>query len=440
MNPDQWLVRMSIRRWLGRVCFLSLSSVIFTFELFRGLSIITIHLDLIVISIIVVTLQAGIAAVSFTGMMTLSALLFIVQLLIHRNGTTASPGSFPGSITAIVPVYKDANVLDLSVESLLESTVPVTVCIVCEPDDQSSIDRATALSNDHPDVERLINTRYPGSKAGAINYAVEWTESDYVAVFDADESVHPRFLASAVTDLRTCDIVQGRTVPRADGLIEAIAYYESVLLSYVTSRLLSVFMGFRLAASRAVVMRRETFETVDGYNPAMLTEDYDFAFRCYKQGLTVNEQLYYSSTIEAAHTVDDWWGQRKRWMSGYAQVFHTLVRERFPPSDFRDLLSVGICTSSVFGNLLLLSLTAKFVVVVLFGDTVISLVPFLTVIVITGVIRYIDYTQGTVDRIGWEWILTPVIFPLYGLVATKAITEYVIDGTRDWYHVEKTGQ
>lgn len=440
MNSDQWLVRPAIRRWFGRFCFLSLSSVIFTFELFRGLSIITIHLDLIVISVIVVTLQAGIAAVSFTGMMSVSALLFFVQLLIHRNGTTESSESIPGSITAIVPVYRDADVLDLSVMSLLESTVPVTVCIVCEPNDQPSIDRATALSADHADVQCLINTRYPGSKAGAINYAVELTESDYIAVFDADESVHPRFLASAAAELRECDIVQGRTVPRASGFIEAIAYYESVLLSYVTSRLLSVFIGFRLAASRAVVMHREAFQTVDGYNPAMLTEDYDFAYRCYKQGLDVHEQLYYSSTIEAAHTVDDWWGQRKRWMSGYAQVFHTLLREQFPPRDLRDLLSVGICTSSVFGNLLLLSLTAKFVVVVLFGGAVISFVPFLTVIVITGFVRCVDYVQGTVDRIGWEWLLTPIVFPLYGLVATKAITEYVIDGTREWYHVEKTGQ
>lgn len=439
MNPEQWSVRSSIRRWFGRVCFLSLSSVIFTFELFRGLSIITIHLDLIVISIIIVTLQAGIAAVSFTGMVSLSALLFLIQLIIHRRNGAETPTIPEGTMAAIVPVYKDADVLDLSVKSLLESTVPVTVYIVCEPDDQPSIDRATALSADHEAVDCLINTRYPGSKAGAINYAVEQTASEYISVFDADESIHPQFLASAVAELPQCDIVQGRTVPRASGPIEAIAYYESVLLNYVTSRLLSVFIRFRLAASRAVVMHRDTFETVGGYNPAMLTEDYDFAYRCYKHGFDVHEQLYYSSTIEAAHTVDDWWGQRKRWMSGYAQVLHTLVRDRFPPRNLRDLLSLGICMSSVFGNLLLLSLTAKFVVVVLFGDTVISFVPFLTVITITALIRCIDYAQGRVDRIGWEWIVTPIIFPLYGLVATKAITEYVIGGVGDWYHVEKTG-
>ncbi|UPM44380.1 glycosyltransferase [Halocatena salina] len=439
MNIDQRFIRVYLRRWFGRLCFLSLSSVIFTFELVRGLSIITIHLDLIVISFIVVTLQAGIAAVSFTGMVSLSAVVFFVQLLIHRNDSTEASEMDERSMTAIVPVYKDADVLDLSVTSLLESTVPVTVCVVCESDDQPSIDRATTLASDHEAVKCLINTRYPGSKAGAINYAVEQTSSPYISVFDADESVHPRFLESALTELSECDVVQGRTVPRASGLIEAIAYYESILLSYITSRLLSIFVGFRLAASRAVVMHRDTFETVGGYDPTMLTEDYDFAYRCYKHGFDVHEQLYYASTIEAAHTVDDWWGQRKRWMSGYAQVCHMLLREWFPPRDLRSVLSIGICIGSVFGNLLLLSLTAKFVVVVLFGDTMISLGPFLAVITITALVRCVDYLQGRVDRLGWEWILTPIIFPLYGLVATKAITEYAISGVGDWYHVEKTG-
>lgn len=440
MSPDQLLVRSSIRRWFDRLCFLSLSSGIFTFELFRGLSIITIRLDLVVISIIVVTLQAVISAATFMCVISISGLLFVLQLLIHRDDEADETASLPGSITAIVPVYTDADVLGRSVSSLLASTVPVTVWIVCEPDDQPSIDRATALAAEHDGVACLINTRYPGSKAGAINYAVERTETDYIAVFDADESVHPRFLESAVAELHECDVVQGRTVPRASGFIEAIAYYESVLLSYITTRPFSLFTGFRLAASRAVVMHRHTFETVGGYNPTMLTEDYDFAYRCYKHGLDVHEQLCYPSTIEAAHTVDDWWGQRKRWMSGYAQVFHTLLRDQFPPRDLRELLSVGICMSSVIGNLLLLSLTAKFVVLFLFGNTIFSVVPLLPVIVVTGLVRAVDYIHGTVDRIGWEWILTPIVFPLYGLVATKAITEYVIDGTSEWYHVEKTGQ
>lgn len=440
MASNQWF-GSSIQRWFDRFCFFSLSSGIFAVELLRGLSIITIRLDLVAISTIVVisSLQAVISAATFTTVISISGLLFIAQLLFDRSSSEETE-PIAGSITAIIPVYTDADVLDLSINSLLASTVSVTVCVVCEPNDQPSIDRATALAAEHTAVDCLINTQSPGSKAGAINYAVEQTETEYIAVFDADESVHPRFLERAVAELSDWDIVQGRTVPRASGLIEAIAYYESVLLSYVTSRLLALFTGFRLAASRAVVMRRSTFETVGGYNPTMLTEDYEFAYRCYKHGLDVHEQLSYPSTIEAAHTADDWWGQRKRWMSGYAQVFHTLFREQFPPRGIRELLSVVICLGSVVGNLLLLSLTAKFVVLFLFGSTILSFVPLLAVIVVSGLVRAVDYYHGTANRIGWEWLLTPIVFPLYGLVATKAITEYVTGGTREWYHVNKTGQ
>ncbi len=444
------------RRWIGRLCFVCLSSGIFTFELVRGLSTINLRLDLFAIIIIVGTIQAVISAVTFSSVLSLSGLVFIVQLLNPFSGRLTTPlrdslswrdapSSTDASVTvsnddpvgAIVPVYTDAAILDTSVTSLIASTVPVNVYIVCEPDDAPSITRARTLASRYSSVYCLINEKYTGTKAGAINFAVEETDESTIAVFDADESVHPKFLETALDGLESYDIVQGRTVPRAPGLIEAFAYYESVLLSYVTSRVLNLVTGFKLAASRAVVLHRSAFESVDGYDPEMVTEDYEFAYRCYRNGLSVNEQLRYPSTIEAAHTIDDWWGQRKRWMSGYAQVLHLLVREWLPPRSIRELLCVGICLSSVFGNLLLLSLTAKFVVLVVMGDPVLSMLPLVTIVAITGLVRGIDYANGTVDRIGWEWLLTPLVFPLYGLAATKAITEYAIEGTADWYHVEK---
>lgn len=439
MSHSRWLSRLSFRRWLDRLCFLGISGWIFAHELLRGLAIITVRLDLIVVSIIVVTLQAVVSAVTFTGVILLSGILFLAQILNNHDRDERTDFSDPRSITAIVPVYKDADILNVSVSSLVESTMPVSVCIVCEPDDQASVQRARTLAAaTDADIECRINTRYPGSKAGAINFAIETTESDYVAVFDADEAVHPQFLRSAAATLEECDIVQGRTVPRANGIIETIAYYESILLSYTGRRLLYYFTEFRMAASRAVVMHRSSVEATGGYDPTMLTEDYAFAYQCYKQGLDVREMTQYPSTIEAAHTVGDWWGQRKRWMSGYAQVFHALLRESLPPQNRRDLLSLGICLSTVAGNILLLSLTSKFMVLFIVSAETVVLLPVITVVGITGLIRCVDYSNGTVERVGWGWLLTPIIFPLYGLVATKALTEYVISWTGEWYHVDKT--
>lgn len=137
----------------------------------------------------------------------------------------------------------------------------------CEPDDDASRRRARTLASAFENVTCLVNIRYPGTKAGAINYAAEVTGTDLLGVFDADESVDPRFVGAAVERLEEADVVQGRTVPRPDWIVESLADYESVLLSYTGRRLLYLRTGFRLAARRAVVVRRAALEATGGYDP-----------------------------------------------------------------------------------------------------------------------------------------------------------------------------
>ena len=423
-----------IRRWLDRLGFLGVSSGVFVFGFVQGTYPLTFRLDLAFIVLGVVLLQAVVSSLMFAGFISTSTAAFLWTL---RSEDRSPPSRVGPSVTAIVPVYGDANVLDRSVESLLATSYEdLDVCIVCEPDDEASKRRASELAS-HPRVSRLVNTRYPGSKAGAINYAVEETDSDHVAVFDADERVHPEFVGTAVERLGECDVVQGRTVPEPDGVVEELAYYESVLLSYVSRRLLYLVTDFRMAASRSVVMRRAAIERVGGYDTAMLTEDFDFAYDCYKARLDVREQLTCPSRIEAAHTLSDWWGQRKRWMTGYAQVLHKLLATARPLTDYRNLTSAAICAGTLVGSLLMLSLISKFGVLVLVGARKLALLPLVVVVASTAVVRVHDWYHDTVNKLGWAWLVVPLVLPLYSLTAIKALSEYALSWDGDWYQVEK---
>lgn len=107
-------------------------------------------------------------------------------------------------------------------------------------------------------LARDVSIRFVRSNIGSDRWkAAEQTESEYLAVFDADERVHEPIIRRAVALLDEYDIVQGRTIPEPRGPIEEMAYYESVLLSYVSRRLLYLLTRFRMASSRAVVMRRQ---------------------------------------------------------------------------------------------------------------------------------------------------------------------------------------
>lgn len=300
-------LRQLPRQWLDRIGFAVIAIGVIGFGFVQGMTPpITVQVQFLLWTVSLAILPATLSLLGFSGFLTLSGLVLYAGLRYDAE-PTVSPRRGP-AVDAIVPVYRDSDVLHRSVESLLASGYKdLEVYVVCEPDDAASIERARELAtNDR--AHCLINSDAPGTKAGAINEAAAQTDGEYIAVFDADERVDPAFIPTAVERLANTDIVQGRTVPQPDGVIESITYYESVLLGKLSHRLLGLVTGFRMAASRAVVMRREAFERVNGYDPEMLTEDFDFAVRCYEADLDVKEIFNCASKIDAAHSLTDWWG------------------------------------------------------------------------------------------------------------------------------------
>ena len=422
------------RRLADIGAFVLAAAAVLGLGLLQGRLLVTVPSE--VLGVRVVMANAAVAVYGFVATVLLSAVVLLVDVVRHReDGPLPERGP---SVAAVVPVYGDPAVLHRSVGSLLDAEYEdLTVYVVCEPGDESTLAAAAEFA-ERDGVERLVNDATPGSKAAAVDYAVSVTESDLVGVFDADERVHPRFVPAAVAGLRDHDVFQGRTVPRPAGPLETVSYYESVVLGYLSQRLLVALTRFRTVTSNVVVMRRSAFERTGGYDPAMLTEDFDFAFRCYVVGLDVRESLAYPSEIEAAHTARDWWGQRKRWMTGYAQVFHrrlALVSPRSP----RSVLAVVVSGGAILGNVFLLSLISQLVVLVAVGAFATLLLYAGTLWAVALAVRLLDVHTGNVDDVGLGWLLVPAVIPLYSLAALKGFVEYPISWEGEWYRVSKVG-
>ena len=427
---------VDLRRVVDVVGFGCIVAAILVAGVLQGRLLVTLPAVLAGVGAIAV-LNAEIACYSFVATLLVSGGVLVADAFSHRR-TGPLPTEGP-EVAAIVPIYGDPVVLGRSVESLLASEYDdLTVYVVCEPGDEATL-AAAAEYAERDRVVRLVNDRNPGSKAAALDYAVSVTESDLVGVFDADERVHPLFVPAAVAGLREYDVFQGRTLPRADGVLESVAYYESVVLGYLSQRLLVALTDFRTVTSNVVVMRRSAFEAVGGYDPGMLTEDFDFAFRCYEAGLRVRETLAYPSEIEAAHTVTDWWGQRKRWMTGYAQVFHRRLSLLRPLESPRSALAVVVSGGAILGNAFLLSLVAQLAVLVVAGATTALAVYAVTLWGVSLAVRLLDVRTGNVERVGVGWLLVPVVIPLYSLAALKGVIEYPISWRGEWYRVSKQG-
>jgi len=430
------MVPLTVRRWLDRTCFALATLAVVTLGFVQGR--LTVTLPLLALGLGPVSiLNATVACLSFAAMLLVSGGIFVGEVARERRRRPL-PTSGP-TVAAVVPSYGDAGALHRSVESLLDSDYEdVRVFVVCEPGDDETLATAGTLA-ERGRVTCLVNDRNPGSKAAAVNYAVERIEAPYVGVFDADERVHPSFLPAAVSGLDDHEAVQGRTFPRPDGALETVAYYESVVLGYLTPRLIALVTGFDVVASNALVIRRGTYDRVGGYDPAMLTEDFDFAFRCYEADVSVHTSFAYSSEIEGAHTVGDWWGQRKRWMTGYAQVFHHVLGRLSPLDRPRSVVSTAFCAGALLGNFALLSLVPQGLVLLRTGVAWVLVTTFAAVWGVTLVARLLDVRAGVVDRVGVGWLFAPVFLPLYSLAAIKGIVEYPISWQGEWFRVRKEG-
>lgn len=126
-------------------------------------------------------------------------------------------------------------------------------------------------------------------------------------------------------------------------------------------------------------------------------------------------------------------------MTGYAQVLHRLVWD-IDPTDYRSLVSTMICGSTILGSILMLSLLSKFVVLLIVDAETWFLPPIVAVLAVVFGLRVHDARAHELPAIRPVRLLTPLLFPVYGLSTLKAAFECLLSWDGHWYQVGKTGR
>ena len=120
------------------------------------------------------------------------------------------------------------------------------------------------------------------------------------------------------------------------------------------------------------------------------------------------------------------------------QLLHRLVTD-VDPTDHRSLLSPLLCAGTVVGAALTPSLLSKSAVLLLLGVEAWFLPPVAAVLAVTFPVHLHDARTADVAPPTAAWLLTPLLFPLYGLAAVKAVIEYLLGRDEGWYSVETRG-
>lgn len=427
-------VGRSIRRTLERTGVLAGTLVLLAVGLYQGIQYDSVTVAVWSLTLRVLYLDAAMTFVAFTGFLSLSGGLLLWEVTRPRKQDEYRHDG--PVVDALIPVYGDGVVLPRSVESLLDSEYEnLRIRIVCEPNDEETIAAAESLAADEPTVDVWINGR-PGSKAGAINDAVERSDADNFLVFDADEVIAPTFVPAAMGALTDgADVFQGRRVPEPTGAVETLAYCERAL--FHASYKLVELTGFANCRSSSTAFTREAWEAVDGYVDC-LTEDLEFAHACYRHDLDVRQSRNHVNRMEAPHTLGDLWGQRKRWRTGQIEVLHRMLLGRGGGRSWRRAVSLGRICSSVGGSLLTLTLVSKFAVLLVADAESLYLAPLAVLVLIVAGLVARDARDGAVDDIHRSWIAVPLLVPAFGILTLSATFGYLLTWDGEWFRVTKT--
>lgn len=206
--------------------------------------------------------------------------------------TTISLGT--PSVTIQLPIYNEKYVAERLVNAVCAMDYPKEKMriMVLDDSDDDTVNLLANLVNDYKRkgyvIEHVRRGTRKGYKAGALKHAMKSTNTDFVAIFDADFIPPKWFLTRAIPHFSKSNIglIQcrwGHVNENYSAITQAQALSLDFhfLIEQKAKSNSSLFMNFNGTAG---IWRRECIEDAGGWHTATLVEDLDLSYRAQMKG------------------------------------------------------------------------------------------------------------------------------------------------------------
>jgi cellulose synthase/poly-beta-1,6-N-acetylglucosamine synthase-like glycosyltransferase len=198
------------------------------------------------------------------------------------------------SVTIQLPIYNEKYVAKRLVDAVCNLDYPKDKLriMVCDDSDDDTVELLRNVVDDYRkqgfQIEHVRRGTRKGYKAGALKHAMLTTETDLVAIFDADFIPPVWFLKRAIPHFSKSDIglVQCRwghvnenysTITQ----VQALSIDFHFLVEQKAKSNSRLFMNFNGTAG---IWKRECIEDAGGWHTATLVEDLDLSYRAQMKG------------------------------------------------------------------------------------------------------------------------------------------------------------
>ncbi|WP_020597205.1 glycosyltransferase [Spirosoma panaciterrae] len=271
------------------------------------------------------------------------------------------------SLTIQLPIYNELYVVERLIDAIAQLQYPrdrLTIQILDDSTDDTTLLIAQKVVAYQAAGLPFVHIRRPdrsGFKAGALAYGLTLTDSEYVAIFDADFLPEPDFLLRVLPSFTQSDIgvVQTRWLHtnQHNSLltqIQAFGLNAHFLIEQYARYATGLFLNF---SGTAGIWRREAIRTSGGWQADTLTEDLDLSYRAQLTNWKIVYRVDVGVPAELPITMDAIKSQQYRWMKGPAECSRKLLGKVWQKSGISVRKKIQACFHLLNSSLLVLILS-----------------------------------------------------------------------------------
>ncbi len=230
------------------------------------------------------------------------------------------------SFAVIIPAYNEEANIGATLRSVSESTLaPARVVVV---DDGSTDRTATIVRSFMEESERnvsLIQKDNGGTKAGALQYAMDSVTEDIVICIDADTIIEKHAFERMLSHFSRASVgaVAGKVYPATTNtFMEKLQYLEYVQGQNLDKRVFALWNSVGIVPGAIGAWRTKALKDVGGYTTDTVVEDQDLTLAMLTHGWNVDYEPRALAYTETPSTLRSFFNQRFRWIYGTMQCFY----------------------------------------------------------------------------------------------------------------------
>ena len=219
---------------------------------------------------------------------------YLTFLSVRRKEVLATKEMGTPSVTIQLPIYNEKYVAKRLVDAVCGLDYPkekMKIMIIDDSDDETVELLAKEVNNYKKQgfqIEHIRRGTRKGYKAGALKYAMQITDTEYVAIFDADFIPPNWFLKRAIPHFSKPNIglIQcrwGHVNENYSSItqVQALSLDFHFLIEQKAKSNSHLFMNFNGTAG---IWKRDCIEDAGGWHTATLVEDLDLSYRAQMKG------------------------------------------------------------------------------------------------------------------------------------------------------------